>query len=105
MNRRQFLQTALAGSGALWLPAQSHSSPLQASPQPVAFPVKFRKPSPYESVYACIEPGHDEFPEEKRTEEITSFLHRAMEARSFPLAADFQGSPPLPVRYKTVESD
>ena len=106
MNRRQFLQTALAGSGALWLPAQwTHSSPFQAPPHPAAFPVKFRKPSPYESAYAYIESGHDEFPEEKRAEEITALLLRAVEARSFPLAADFQGSPPLPVRYKTVESD
>ena len=106
MNRRQFLQTALAGSGALWLPAQwTQSSPFQAPPQPATFPVKFRKPSPYESVYAYIEPGHDEFPEEKRVEEITALLHRAIEARSFPLAADFQGSPPLPVRSETVESD
>ena len=106
MNRRQFLQTALAGSGALWLPAQwTDSSPFQAPPQPATFPVKFRKPSPYESVYAYIESGHDEFPEEKRVEEITALLHRAIEARSFPLGTDFQGLSPLPVRYKTIESD
>src|SRR6185503_16023803 len=106
MNRRQFLQTALAGSGALWLPAQwTDSSPFQAPPQPAAFPVKFRKPSPYESAYAYIESGHDEFPEEKRVEEITALLLRAVEARSFPLTADFQGLPPLPVRYTTIESD
>jgi len=106
MNRRQFLQTALAASGALWLPAQwAQNSPFQAPPQPAGFPVKFRKPSPYESAYAYIEPGHDEFPEEKRAEEITALLFRAVEARSFPLAADFQGSAPLPVRYQTVESD
>jgi len=105
MNRRQFLQTTLGGSGALWLPAQwTQSSPFQAVPQPAAFPVRFRKKSPYEALYAQIEPGHDEFPEEKRADEITALLHRAVEARSFPLAADFKGSP-LPVRYETVESD
>ncbi|HEU0004741.1 MAG TPA: VCBS repeat-containing protein, partial [Terriglobia bacterium] len=106
MNRRKFLRTTLTGSTALWLsPQWASGSPFQAPPQLAAFPVKFRKPSPYESVYACIEPGRDEFPEEKRAEEITALLHRAIETGSFPLAADFQGLPPLPVRYKTVESD
>ena len=105
MNRRQFLQTTLVGSSALWLPPQwTSGSPFQAALRPVAFPVKFRKSNPYESASAYIEAGHDEFPEEKRAEEITSLLLRAFEARSFSLAADFQGSPPLPVRYTTIES-
>ena len=106
MNRRRFLHTALTGSAALWLPPQwTLGSPFQTAPQREAFPVKFRKPNPYESVSAYIEAGHDEFPGEKRAEEITSLLLRAFEAHSFPLAADFQGSPPLPLRYKEIESN
>src|SRR5262245_3318894 len=106
MNRREFLRSTMAGGTALYLPPQwMSSSPFQARQQSVPFPIQFRKPNPYTSIYACIEPGHDEFPEEKRVEQITAILHVAVEGRSFPLAADFQGSPPLPVRYETVESD
>src|SRR5262245_8558567 len=105
LNRRKFLRATLAGSSALWLPSQwARSSPFQAPQEATAFPVKFRRPNPYESVYAYIESGHDEFPEEKRAEEITALLHRAIEDRSFPLMVGFQGLP-LPIRYKTIESD
>src|SRR5262245_5453722 len=85
-------------------PQWSLGDPFQASSQATPFPVRFRKPNPHESVYAYIESGHDEFPEEKRAEEITALLHRAIENRSFPLMVGFQGRP-IPIRYTTIESD
>ena len=45
------------------------------------------------------------FLERRGRKRSRALLLRAFEARSFPLAADFQGSPPLPLRYKTVESN
>jgi hypothetical protein len=52
MNRRHS-SNGLAGATAV---SAVGFGVVQAPPQLAAFG-KFRKPSPYESVYACIEPG------------------------------------------------
>jgi tetratricopeptide (TPR) repeat protein len=66
------------------------------------WPVRFRKPNPYEGLSRHIEPGHDEFPGEKQAAEIGAHLKRMVETGELPLAGDFQGSSPLPARYRTV---
>ena len=58
-----------------------------------------RPRSPYEALLRDIEPGHDDFPLEKEAFEIASRLKELPLARSLPLAPDFRGSSPLPVRH------
>lgn len=103
MNRREFLRSTLTGRSLLWLPREALVTPVfQTSPASVAFPVQFRKASPYESLYRHIDAGTDEFPSEKRAEEIVSHLDRMVTARALLLDASFQGGSPLPVRYDAV---
>ncbi|MEO7142238.1 MAG: VCBS repeat-containing protein, partial [Bryobacteraceae bacterium] len=91
MNRRRFLG-ALAGA-AYFRPAMARSAP---------FPVKFRKQLPYEPLYRFIEPGHDEFSGEKEAFEIAAHLKRLPATGKLPLAPEFQGISPFPVRYTQV---
>jgi FimV-like protein len=70
-----------------------------------AMRVRFRKSHPYESLYAFIEPGHDEFPAEKDAAVITQKLNAMVAARALPLARDFQGASPMPARYSDVAHD
>ncbi len=88
MNRRQFIGSAAAA-------ALLHHRHAAADP----FPVHFRKPSPHEALAPYILPGSDEFPEEKAAMEIAEHLRRLLESRSLPLAPDFRGASPLPVRH------
>jgi tetratricopeptide (TPR) repeat protein len=57
--------------------------------------VKFRKPAPHEAYRKFIEPGNDEFPEEREAMQIESTLARF----EVPLAPDFEGASPLPDGY------
>ncbi len=61
-----------------------------------------RPRSPYEALLRDIEPGHDGFPLEKAAFEIAARLKDLTLARSLPLAPDFRGSSPLPVRHLPV---
>src|ERR1700733_4345590 len=61
-----------------------------------------RPRSPYEALLRDIEPGHDDFPLEKEAFEIAARLKELPLARSQPLAPDFRGSSPLPVRHVPV---
>src|SRR2546425_13047154 len=90
MTRRSFLGTSL-----LWtLP--------RALPAPTPFPVRFRSTSPFESLYAYVDPGYDEFAVEKAAAEITAALDGLIKTRSLPLAPGFHGPSPMPVRYRPV---
>jgi hypothetical protein len=60
------------------------------------------KAHPYESLFAYIEPGHDEFGSEKQAAEITAHLERLPRTRILPLDIGFQGASPMPVRYRAV---
>ena len=52
LTRRRFFETS-AAAGLSWvLPKSAFADP---------FPVRFRKPLPYESLFEFIESGHDEF--------------------------------------------
>ncbi len=93
LTRRRFLGTA-AAAGLLWSRAQVA--------QPEIFPVRFRRANPYEALAQFIEPGHDAFAIEKQAAEITAHLKGLLEKRTLPLAPDFQGASPLPVRYEMV---
>src|SRR5579864_3990870 len=94
MNRRQFIG-GLAAS-ALLRPEHCSAAP---------FPVRFRKASPYEALAQYILPGAGDFAEEKTAMEITERLRKLTTARSLPLASNFAGSWPLPVRYKALAAD
>ena len=94
MNRRHFL-------GILAAPAIIHPRHCTAAP----FPVRFRKPAPYESLARYIGPDADDFPAEKTAMEIAETLRSLPETRALPLAPGFHGFSPLPARYKPVAPD
>src|SRR5215472_342955 len=94
MTRRRFFATSAAAGFAWTLPAPL----LPGAP----FPVYYRRPHPYESLYQFIEPGRDEFSVEKEAEEITFHLENLPRQRSLPLHKDFQGASPMPVRHRHV---
>ncbi len=94
LNRRRFLHAA-AAAGLLW----AQPGPARSA----VFPVRFRKPHPYERLFSYIEPGHDEFPAEKQAAEIAAHLRQLGRNRSLPLAKSFQGVSPNPARYQRVD--
>src|SRR5580704_2388702 len=61
-----------------------------------------RPRSPYEALLRDIEPGHDSFPLEKEAFQIAARLKELTFKRALPLAPDFRGSSPLPVRHVAV---
>jgi tetratricopeptide (TPR) repeat protein len=89
MNRRHFIGSVAA------------ASLLRASPADVKVEI-VRPRSPYEALLRDIEPGHDDFPLEKEAFEIAARLKQLALTRSLPLAPDFRGSSPLPVRYVAI---
>ncbi len=94
MNRRQFIGSLAAA--ACFRPRQIIAAP---------FPVQFRKPSPHELLAPYILPGNDAFPGEKTAMEISALLHKLPETGSLPLAPNFQGTSPIPARYKPIAPD
>jgi tetratricopeptide (TPR) repeat protein len=91
IERREFL----AALACLGIPAKKL---LGASP----YPVRFRKPGPYESVLAHAEAGTDEFPFEKQAAQIEQCLAGMLSGRPLPLAIDFGGVSPFPRRYRAI---
>jgi hypothetical protein len=65
MNRRQFLGSVAAAP--LLRPRHCAAAP---------FPVRFRKPSPHETLAPYILPGHDEFTGEKTAMETAAEVRR-----------------------------
>lgn len=101
VTRRRFLE-AIASAGLAWsLPQRAAPAPLAA---PAAYPVRFKKSNPWDALLPFLEPGHDEFIEEKYAAEIAARLNRLLELRALPLAPDFTGSSPVPAGYKTIAS-
>src|SRR5260370_36185959 len=94
MNRRQFI--GVLSAMALLRPEHCAAAP---------FPVHFRKASPYESLAQYISPGTDEFAGEKTAMDIIATLRRLTETQSLPLAPNFTGKSPSPVRYRPVAAD
>jgi tetratricopeptide (TPR) repeat protein len=94
MNRRQFIGS-LAASGLAW---SRHAA---AAP----FPVRWRKASPYQALAPYILPGNDEFAGEKAAMEIAAVLRQLPHTQALPLAPDFRGASPLPVRYRAAAAD
>jgi tetratricopeptide (TPR) repeat protein len=91
VKRRTFL-------GALAAAPQFRGAPLAAAP----FPIHFRRQHPYEVLYRYVQPGLDEFPQEKQAFQIAEHLKHLPELRALPLAPGFHGISPLPVRYTPV---
>src|SRR5437762_13312109 len=89
MNRRHFIGSVAA------------ASLVRASAADVKVEI-VRPRSPYGALLRDIEPGHDDFPLEKEAFEIAARLKQLTLTRSLPLAPDFRGSSPLPVRYAPV---
>ena len=89
MNRRHFIVSLAA------------ANLLRSSPAAVEIEV-VRPRSPYEALLRDIEPGHDDFPLEKEAFEIAARLRELTRVRGLPLAPDFRGSSPLPVRHLPV---
>jgi len=78
------------------------SWPVRAGTTATPFPVRFRKPNPYEKLRPLVAAGHDEFPAEKEAETIASRWKSLLVERTVSLAADFRGLPPIPARYKEI---
>ena len=93
LTRRRFFESAAAGGLSWVLPKRALAEP---------FPVRFRKPLPYESLFEFIEPGHDEFSGEKQASDITAHLDAIFKTRALPLSNNFEGASPLPVQYRAV---
>jgi Tfp pilus assembly protein PilF len=92
IGRREFL-AALAFSAPL-IPNRSRG----ATP----FPVRFRKPNPYDALLAHIDAGTDEFRFEKEAQEIEGHLRAMLQGAPLAHADDFRGASPMPQRYKPV---
>ena len=91
IGRREFL-AALASLGLV--PSKGLGS--------TRYPVHLRKANPYDGVLAHVEAGTDEFPFEKEALEIERKLAAMLRGGELPLANDFTGASPLPLRYRTV---
>lgn len=77
------------------------SWPAAARSAPVPFPVRFRKPNPYENLRVLVEPGHDAFAVEAEAAAIEKRWSGSLSTGAAPLAEGFQGSSPLP-RYDRI---
>ena len=97
LSRRRLLESAAAGALTWIFPKPAVTG--------APFPIRLRKGHPYESLFACIQPGHDEFAGEKKAAEITAHLDKLLELRKLPLAQNFRGASPLPANYKPVAND
>src|ERR1044071_1972675 len=95
-SRRQLLRSAALGGLCWMLPKPAAGAP---------FPIRLRKAHPYESLFASIEPGHDEFTAEKRAAEITIHLEKLPQTRRLPLGLSFHGISPMPATYRPVAPD
>jgi tetratricopeptide (TPR) repeat protein len=93
LTRRRFLASSAAAGFSWALPTRLPGAP---------FPVRYRRPHPYESLYQFIEPGRDEFVVEKQAQEIVHHLEKLPDQRSLPLSKDFQGISPMPARHREV---
>src|ERR1041385_531082 len=99
LSRRRLLQSAAAGALAWSLPEPA------ACGAPAPFPIRLRRNLPYESLFAYIQPGNDEFAGEKTAAEITAHLEKLLQVRGLPLSPDFRGVSPLPAQYRSVATD
>src|SRR5579864_5052561 len=96
LSRRRLLGNAFAGTLAWMAPKPAAGT---------AFPVQLRKRHPYESLFASIQPGRDEFAGEKTAAEITAILEELPRTRTLPLTPDFRGISPFPASYRQAASD
>ncbi len=92
-GRRDFL--AWLAAGAAFRP-----SPLAAADE---FPVRFREPGPCADLRELVDAAVDTFELEKRGVEIERILDAMLASGDLPLAAGFQGTSPMPLRYAEAE--
>ncbi|HLK67481.1 MAG TPA: FG-GAP-like repeat-containing protein [Bryobacteraceae bacterium] len=93
MKRRHFIASLAAASLA----------PSCTEIRTAAAEIEIVRPrSPYEALLRDIEPGHDDFPVEKQAAEIAAHFRALTRSRTLPLAPDFTGASPLPVRYTPI---
>jgi tetratricopeptide (TPR) repeat protein len=93
VNRREFLVAAAA------VPALSAISAAPAFAEPE------RHEPPYLALKPFIEPGKDEFPEEKAAIEITQALQAALQSGELPLAKNATGFSPFQQSQRAVAVD
>ncbi|HEY2934288.1 MAG TPA: FG-GAP-like repeat-containing protein [Acidobacteriota bacterium] len=100
MNRRKFLGATILGASLLGMkPQYAAGAPVF---QRIPFPVRFRKPSPYESLIPYVEAGSDEFGAEKQAAEITGHLRQLPRLGTVPTAPGFKGISPHASRYDNL---
>lgn len=92
MNRREFLGSCAAGYWLSGRPAHAER-----------VPIHYHQPPPYEAYRPFIEPGHDEFPEEKAARELEAALHTWWNAQPSKAEARFYALPGNLARFEFKE--
>lgn len=67
------------------------------------FPVRYRKPNPYEKLRPLIEPGHDAFVVEAAAAEIPARWNRILATGEVSLTDGFRGTSPMPKNYREID--
>lgn len=94
-SRREFL----VGTGLA-----SFARPVRAETEGTVFPVRLRKPGPYEALRRYLLPGQDEYQYEKEAMDVEIRLSNLKDTRAIPLAPGFEGASPNPARLLAIDS-
>ncbi|MDQ2712322.1 MAG: VCBS repeat-containing protein, partial [Acidobacteriota bacterium] len=92
-SRREFLRTAAAFPSLAGL-----SRPVQAA-------ANQGQAAPYLSLKEFIEPGHDDFPEERLASQVHDQLVAAFRFKTLPVSSSLKASSPRPVTYRPISAD
>jgi tetratricopeptide (TPR) repeat protein len=93
-SRREFLASTALLPVLTCLPVRARQAGEETRHEP-----------PYLSLQKFIEPGFDEFPEERTAMEIRGSLHKALETLELPLGPGAKGASPCPREYRTLAPD
>jgi len=93
-SRREFLASAAALPALTCAPVLARQTAAETKHEP-----------PYLGLQKFIEPGLDDFPEEKTAMRIRESLHRALETLALPLSPNTKGRSPCPREYQKLAPD
>jgi len=102
LTRRRFLGATAAAGGLLAL------RPGWAAPETPTlrtFPVKLARQPDHEALRALIDPAADSFDSEREAVSVHKALDQLRETGALPLAPDFEGRSPMPLRYEPAAED
>ena len=94
-SRREFLASVAVLPALTCLPVRARQSSEEGT----------KHQPPYLGLQKFIEPGFDEFPEEKAVVQVRDSLHNALQTLQLPLSPTVEGHSPQPRGYKELASD